>query len=221
MCGEPVPFIYKWKRIFLFQISLSAFPSKIPVTRILFFLIFSLSRNIAPKLTEQSYSNSIFREFLQLSTASPFHFRPTLNIKATLMSRVVHIRNKKRTDWQTWNFTNMINCFCCYVIKSAEEIAKKVLLSIFWNLLLIEINLSQIRITDSKREKVCVVCPYLLFYIFVPTYVFIFAISSSASLRQMNCLSPSYFPQFDPIFGNYKERRGQMDVHWSDLTWLT
>ena len=76
-----------------------------------------------------------------------------------LKLRVAHIRNKKRT----WNFTNMINCFCCYVIKSAGEIAKRVLLSIFWNLLLIEINLSQIRISGSKREKVCAVCPYLLF----------------------------------------------------------
>ena len=58
-------------------------------------------------------------------------------------------------------------CLCCYVIKLAGEIAKKVLLSIFWNLLLIEINLSQIRISDSKREKGCAVCPYLLFLFFL------------------------------------------------------
>ena len=57
----------------------------------------------------------------------------------------------------------MINCFCCYVIKSAGQIAKKVLLSVISNLLLIEINLSQIRISDSKREKVCAAYPYLLF----------------------------------------------------------
>ena len=113
-----------------------------------------------PKPTDQSCSNSIFRVLLQLSLASPFHFQPSLNIKGTLM---FDIRNKKRTEWQTWNFTNMINCFCCYVIKSAGETAKKVLLSIFWNLLLIEINLSQITISDSKREKVCAVCPYPLF----------------------------------------------------------
>ena len=31
------------------------------------------------------------------------------------MLRVDHIRNKKR------NFTNMINCFCCYVIKLAGD----------------------------------------------------------------------------------------------------
>ena len=57
----------------------------------------------------------------------------------------------------------MINCFCCYVIKSAGEIAKKVLLSVNWNTLLIEINFSQIRTLDIKREKVCAVCSYLLF----------------------------------------------------------
>ena len=43
------------------------------------------------------------------------------------------------------------------------ETAKKVLLSVIWNILLIEINLSQIRILDIKREKVCAVFPYLLF----------------------------------------------------------
>ena len=35
---------------------------------------------------------------LQLSPARPFHFRPTLNIKGTLMLRVVHIKNKKRSN---------------------------------------------------------------------------------------------------------------------------
>ena len=35
---------------------------------------------------------------MQLSSASPFHFRPCLNIKGTLMLRVVHIRDKKRSD---------------------------------------------------------------------------------------------------------------------------
>ena len=53
--------------------------------------------------------------------------------------------------------------FCCYVIKSAEEAANRVLLSVIWNLMLIEIHLFQIMISDSKREKVCAVCPYLLF----------------------------------------------------------
>ena len=48
-------------------------------------------------------------------------------------------------------------------IKSAGETARKVLLSFIWNLQLIEINLSQIRISGSKSEKVCAVCPYLFF----------------------------------------------------------
>ena len=52
--------------------------------------------------------------------------------------------------------------FLLLVIKSAGETAKKVLLSVIWNLMLREIHLSQIRISDSKREKVCAVCPYLL-----------------------------------------------------------
>ena len=58
----------------------------------------------------------------------------------------------------------MINCLCCYVIKSAGETAKKVLLSVIWNLLLIEVYISQIRISDSKREKVCAVYPYPLLF---------------------------------------------------------
>ena len=62
-------------------------------------------------------------KWLQLYPASPFHFQPTIYIKDTLMLRLVHIENKKRK-------TNMINCFCSYVIKLAGETAKKVLLSV-------------------------------------------------------------------------------------------
>ena len=82
----------------LSNMALLAFPCKILVSRMIFFKIFYLSRNVAPKPTEQSCSNSIFRVVLQLSPARPFHFRPILNIKDTLMLRVVHIRNKKRSD---------------------------------------------------------------------------------------------------------------------------
>ena len=82
------------------------FPEKILVTRIVF-LIFYLSPNVAPKPTDQSCSNLIFKALLQLSPAHPFHFWPTPNIKGTLMLRVVHIRNKKRNDkngiLQTWS----------------------------------------------------------------------------------------------------------------------
>ena len=69
--------------------------------------IFYMSPNLAPKPTDQSCSNSIFRALLQLSPDDPFHFRPTLDIKYTLMLRVVHIRNKKRNEkhgiLQTWS----------------------------------------------------------------------------------------------------------------------
>ena len=103
------------------NMALSAFPGKILVNRI--FFIFYPSPNVAPKPTDQSCSNSIFRVVLQLFPASPFHFSPTLNIKGSS-------HKKQETERKTWNFTNMINCFCCYVIKLAGEIAKKVLLSV-------------------------------------------------------------------------------------------
>ena len=45
--------------------------------------------------------------------------------------------------------------FCCYVIKSAGEIAKQVLLSIISNLLLIKINLSQIRTVNARKYVLC------------------------------------------------------------------
>ena len=57
-----------------------------------------MSPNVAPKVNDQTFSNSIFRILLQLSPARHFHFRPTLNIKGTLMLRVVHTRNKKRSN---------------------------------------------------------------------------------------------------------------------------
>ena len=146
------------------NIALSAVPGKILLIRKIFFT-FLFAPNIAPKPTDQSCSNFIFRVLLQLSTAN---FRPSLNIKSTLL-RVVHIKNKKRPELKTWNFTNVINCFCCYVIKTAGETARKVLLSYIWNLPLIEINLSQIRISHNKREKVCAVCPHILFLVLVDT----------------------------------------------------
>ena len=80
---------------------------KILQTKEKYFLIFYLSPKLQPKPTDQSCSNSIFRVLLQLSPVRPFHFRPTFNIKGTLMLRVFHIRNKKRSDkhgiLQTWS----------------------------------------------------------------------------------------------------------------------
>ena len=138
------------------NMALSAFPEKILVTgkSIFLFSIYRLTKRLN-KLTNLVQIR--LRAILQLSPARPFHFRPTLKIKA------VHAINKKRTEWQTWNFTNMISCYCCYVFKSEREIVKEVLLSVIWNLLLIQINRFGIRILYMKREKVCAVCPYLLF----------------------------------------------------------
>ena len=71
---------------------------------------------------------------------------------------------------------------CCYVIKPAGETTKKVMLSVIWNPLLIEINLSQIRPLDIKREKVCIVSAYLLF-----TY---FAISVTVKTENLRISNP-------------------------------
>ena len=73
----------------------------------------------------------------------------------------------------------MINCFCCYVIKLAGETAKKVLSSIIWNPLLIEINLSQIRSLHIKHKKVFAVWPYLYFLMI---YIFTLDIRSEESI---------------------------------------
>ena len=75
------------------NMALSAFPGKIHVTRKIFFN-FLIAPNVVPKPTDQPCSNSIFRVLLQLSPASPFYFRPSLNIKGSLMLRVVQIRNE-------------------------------------------------------------------------------------------------------------------------------
>ena len=81
-----------------------------------------------------------------------------------LKLRVVYLRNKQTNSVTNMKFYKHVQyCFYCYVIKSAGEATNKLLLSVFWNPLLIEINLSQIRTLDIKREKVCAVCPYLLF----------------------------------------------------------
>ena len=99
------------------------------------------------------------------------------------MLRVVHIRNKKRSNkhWilQTWSIVSVAK-----LTKSAGETAKKVLLlSVIWNLMLIEMQLSQLRISDNKREKVCAVRPYLLLYL----------VSDTEPSRGMRCNEDSKF----------------------------
>ena len=86
------------------------FPEKIVVSRIIYFFNFLSAPGVAPKPTHESCSNSIFRALLQLSPASPFHFRPMLNIKSTLMLRVVDIRNEltdRHGILQTWSFVSV------------------------------------------------------------------------------------------------------------------
>ena len=163
------------------------FSRKNSINRKIYFFIFYPSPNVAPTPTDRSCSNSIFRVVLQLFPAHPFHFWPTLNIKGTLMLRVVHIRNKKRNEkhgilqrWSiivfvamlspasTFHFRSSLNIkgtlmlrvvhirnkkrnenhgilqtwsiVFVAVIKLAGETDKKVLLSVIWNLLLIEIK---------------------------------------------------------------------------------
>ena len=71
------------------------------------------------------------------------------------------IPENKQTNWETNMefYKHDQYCFCSYVIKSTGETANKVLLSVIWITLLIEINLSQIRTLDIKREEVCAVYP--------------------------------------------------------------
>ena len=64
----------------LINMALSAFPEK-SLKLEKYFLIFYLLPNVAPKSTNKSCSNSIFRALLQLSPAHHFYFRPTPNIK--------------------------------------------------------------------------------------------------------------------------------------------
>ena len=96
---------------------------------------------------------------------------PLANISSTffdlpLKLRVVYLKNKQTNSVTNMEFYQHAQyCFCCYVIKSAGEAANNVLLSVVWNPLLIEINLSQIMTLDIKREKVCAVCPYLLCFL--------------------------------------------------------
>ena len=81
---------------------------------------------------------------------------------------VLELKPNKEANELRYNFLVVYKyyvLFCYYVIKSAGEAANKVLLSVVWNPLVIEISLSQIRALDIKREKVCSMCPYLLFQI--------------------------------------------------------
>ena len=72
-----------------------------------------MSRNVAPKPTNQSCSNSIFRVLLELSLARPFHLRPTFQIKDTLILRVVLIRNKNgMTNMELYKHDQLFLLLC-------------------------------------------------------------------------------------------------------------
>ena len=96
---------------------------------------------------------------MQISPARFFFlFRPTIKIKGSLFKKQANELSDKH-----------VQCCFCYVIKSAGEAANKVLLTVIGNSLRIKINLSQIMTLSIKREKVCAVCPYLLFIYFRAT----------------------------------------------------
>ena len=139
------------------NMTLSAFPKEIPETKKIVFNFPSVaSPNVASKPTDQSRSNSISRVPLQISLARFFFDLP-------LKVRVVYLRNKQTDSVTNMEFYKHVHYCFCY-IKSAGEAANKVLLSVVWNPLLIEINLSQITTLEIKHGKVCAVCPYLLFH---------------------------------------------------------
>ena len=145
----------------LTNMTLSAIPGK--SFKIIIFFNFLpiayLSPTLVTKSTDWSCSNSILRVPLPISPARFFFF-----FDLPLKLRVVYLRNKQTDSVTNMEFYKHVQyCFSCYVIKSAGEAANKVLLFVIWNPLLIEINISQIRTLDIKREKVCTVCPYLLF----------------------------------------------------------
>ena len=113
------------------NMTVSDFLGKIVVPIKIFYFLSVASPNVALIPTDQCCSNSIFKVLLQLSPTRPFHFGPTLNIKSSLMLRVVHSKNQETTWVKNIEFYKR-NCFCCYVIKLAGETAKKALLSLIY-----------------------------------------------------------------------------------------
>ena len=116
---------------------------------------------------------SIYRTWMYLFTfysrnCFPFYFF-LFFFDLPLKLRIVYLRNKanelsdKHGILQTCSILFLLLCY--WISKRSRH---KVLLSVIWNPLLIEINLSQIRTLLIKHEKVCAVCPYLLFHLKIP-----------------------------------------------------
>ena len=76
-------------------------------------------------LVQTQHIGFSYKYFLPL-----FCFRPTLNITGNLMLRVVHIRNKKRSNKHGILQTRSIISVAMLLNQQEGEIAKKVLLSV-------------------------------------------------------------------------------------------
>ena len=71
------------------NMTLTAFPGKIPETSKIVFLIFCPSPIVAPKPTDQSRSHSISRVPLEISLARFFVFYLTLKIKDSSLKKKI------------------------------------------------------------------------------------------------------------------------------------
>ena len=115
------------------------------------------SPNVAPKPADQSCPNSVSKVPFQVTPARSF-----FTFHLPLKLRVVHIRNKKRSNkhgiLQTWSIVSV-----AMLLNHQERSPRKYCYQSSEIYCFLEINLSQIRISDSKREKVCAACPYFLF----------------------------------------------------------
>ena len=91
------------------NMTLSAFPRKILLTRKIYFY-FPSAPNEMPKPTDQSSSNSIFRVLLQLS---PFPFSI---LDLSLIVGVVHIRKNQIFRFSQKMATTILITFCGFIV---------------------------------------------------------------------------------------------------------
>ena len=87
--------------------------------------------------------------------SSPFFFlyRSTIKIKGSLLKKQANELCDKYGILQTWSIVSVS------IVNQQERPPREYCyhLSVSWKLMLIEINLSQIRTSDRKREKLCAV----------------------------------------------------------------
>ena len=91
------------------------------------------------------------------------------------------------------------------------------MLSVIWKPLLIEINLSQIRTLSIKLEKVCAVCPYLLFFLHSGNFPLKF---DSVKLLGLECsINPqNLFKIVGAIFEKFKNFK--FFLMWTTLNFM-